>query len=157
MLIYTQNGAIGMEVACVADLIAVFDAMSDKPFFLNHIGNNINFWGEDNPDKTADPAFVYERLAFRLMENHNTEAWGTLFGPMAHIRLLDGTFHTDPKLSEITPDAITYWESRGNAVSNPVIKMHYMGLVFSFKKRISALRNVASPLYSPFEECTSCP
>lgn len=137
MLIYTQNETIEREVSSVVEVIGVFDAMSEKPFFLNNIGNNINFWGEDNPDRTADPAFVYERLAFRLMENHNTEAWDTLFGPMAHIPLLDGTFHTDPKLSEITPDAITYWESRGNAVSNPVIKLHYMGLVFSFKKKVT--------------------
>lgn len=137
MTIYTQNGEIQKDVNSVIELIAVFDSMTDKPLYLNHIGNNICFWGDDHPEDISNEDFIFEKLAFRLMENHNKEAWGTLFGPMAFIPFADGTSHIDPKFEEITPDAITYWETRAQAVSNPVIKLQYMGLVYSFKEKVT--------------------
>ena len=137
MIIYTHKGELEKDVRSVVELIDVFDSMTDKPFYLNYVGNNILFWGQDNPDRINEVGFKYESLAFRLQEHHNSDAWGTLYGPMVHIALLDGTYKDDPLLEEITPDVITYWETRSNAVKNPIIKLQYMGLVYSFKKKIT--------------------
>lgn len=137
MTIYTQNGNLEKDVKSVVELIDVLDLITDKPFSLNIVNNNIQFWGKDNPDRISDDDFKYESLAFKLQEHKNMDAWDTLYGPMNHIPQLDGTYKDDPQLAEITPDVITYWENRINSVKNPIIKLQYMGLVYSFKKKIT--------------------
>lgn len=42
-------------------------------------------WGTDNPERTSEDEFVYENLAFSLIENRNEEAWRTRFGPKTYI------------------------------------------------------------------------
>lgn len=136
MKIYTQNGIIEREADTIQKLIAAFDDLTIKPLYLNHISNNINFWGQDNSDKINDE-YHYELVAFSLEENRNSEAWGTHFGPMTHIHRLDGTYLDKPNYSDITAEAIDYWEFRCNEVSHPTIKLQYMGLVYTFKNRVT--------------------
>ena len=137
MIIFTQSGEIEKEVNSPIDIIEVFDSLKEKPLFLNHISSNISYWGQDNPERVSEDEFKYENLAFKLQEAHNVDAWGTAFGPISHILQLDGSFVDNPKFEEITHDAIRYWELRYNHVSNPVIKLQYMGLIYTFKKLIT--------------------
>lgn len=137
MIIFTQTGEFEKDINSATDIIEVFDNMTDKPLFLNHIWANLGYWGEDNPDRINEENYKYERLAYGLMEGHNQDAWDTFYGPMFHIPQLDGSYMDKPRLDEITPEVISYWESRGSVVKNPAIKMHYMGLVYSFKEKIT--------------------
>lgn len=137
MIIFTQTGELEKDINSATDLIEVFDNMTDKPVFLNHIWANLGYWGNDNPDRINEENYKYERLAYGLMEGHNQDAWDTFYGPMFHILQSDGSYVDKPRLDEITPEVISFWESRSRAVKNPAIKMHYMGLVYSFKEKIT--------------------
>lgn len=139
MTIYTQNGELDRDINSAKDIVSVFDDASMKPLYLNHIGNNICFWGQDNPDRANEKEYIYENLAFRIEENRNTEAWGKKFGPMVYIPLIDGSYHIDPQYAEITPEAIAYWEQRCTEVSHPALCLQYMGLVYNFKQDVTGV------------------
>lgn len=139
MIIYTQIGEIERDINNTKDIVSVFDDTSIKPLYLNHIGNNISFWGQDNPGRVSDKEFLYEKLAYRIEEGRNTEAWGKKFGPMVYIPQIDGSHHIDPQYSEITPEAIAYWEQRCTEVSHPAICLQYMGLLYNFKQDVTGV------------------
>ena len=101
MIIFTQTGEFEKDINSATDIIEVFDNMTDKPLFLNHIWTNLGYWGEDNPDRINEENYKYEHLAFGLMEGHNQDAWDTFYGPMFHIPQLDGSYMDKPGSSRI--------------------------------------------------------
>ena len=137
MTIYTQSGEFDKEIKSIKELIAFFDNLAEKPLFLNFIGQNVKFWGKDNEEEAAKDEYKYEDLAFSLVENINIEAWNTRFGPINYIKHGDEVIIEKPEFKEITADAISYWEQRINEVTNPVIKLQYLGLVHTFKEKIT--------------------
>ena len=64
MIIFTQTGELEKDINSATDLIEVFDNMTDKPLFLNHIWANLGYWGKDNPDRINEDNYKFERLAF---------------------------------------------------------------------------------------------
>ena len=137
MIIYTQNGEKELEIKSVKELIAVFDQPQENPLYLNHIYNNIKNWGADNIERTKEEEFIYEDLAFSLVENVHTDAWGTRFGPINYVRFGDDVLIENPKFDDITYDAISYWERRINEVQHPILKIQYYGLVHTFKEKVT--------------------
>lgn len=137
MTIYTQSGEFDKEIKSIKELIAFFDNLAEKPLFLSFIGQNVKFWGKDNEEEAAKDEYKYEDLAFSLVENINIEAWNTRFGPINYIKYGDEVIIEKPEFKEITADAISYWEQRINEVTNPVIKLQYLGLVHTFKEKIT--------------------
>lgn len=137
MIIYTQNEEKELEIKSVKELIAVFDQSQENPLYLNHIHNNIKNWGADNKERTKEEEFIYEDLAFSLVENFHTDAWGTRFGPMNYVRLGDDVLIEKPKFDDITDDAISYWERRIDEVQHPILKLQYYGLVHTFKEKVT--------------------
>lgn len=136
MLIFTQNGETEKDISSLKELVNVFESITTKPYYINYVELNINNWLQDNPERKEEKENKGEYLAFNLVEFHNMDAWDTLYGPTSHLLLADGSFIDRPTLDEITPDIIEYWENRSTQVQNPVIRLHYMGLVFTFKKKI---------------------
>lgn len=137
MVVYMNTEKKEIEAKSVIELIDFFDKQSDKPLFLNQVYLNICFFGEDNPNTNQNEEYNYELITYSLEEDHNTEAWGSKFGPMHHIPQGDGTYMDRPTQSDITPHLVNYWETRVNQVTNPVLKLQYMGLLYSFKKKIT--------------------
>lgn len=136
MIIFNNDTEVVKEIHSVKELINHFDQIQDKPLYINYIGWNIQSFGQDNQSLVSKQDFVFEDLAFSIEENRNTEAWGTRFGPIIYDILPDCIIEK-PKFDEITSDAILYWEQRINEVSNPVIKLHYQGLVYTFKEKVT--------------------
>lgn len=136
MLIFTQNGEIEKDISSLKELVDVFESLTTKPYYINYIENNINNWLQENPERKEEKENKGEYLAYTLVEFHNMEAWNTLYGPICHLPQADGSFIDKPTLDEITPDIIEYWENRSTQVKNPVIRLHYMGLIFTFKEKI---------------------
>ena len=90
--------------------------------------------------------FQYEATAFNLQPNATDSPWGFYFGP--HITGVDtnGKSICYPSLTDVTPDAVLYWESRYKSVSNAILKMRYAALVWDFKPKI-VHENYAPDLY----------
>lgn len=90
--------------------------------------------------------FQYEATAFNLQPNATDSPWGFYFGP--HITMVDtnGKSICYPSLTDVTPDAVLYWESRYKSVSNAILKMRYAALVWDFKPKI-VHENYAPDLY----------
>lgn len=78
-----------------------------------------------------------ESIAFDFEEPPigKDNAWGTYFGPMMSWKEQDGTPQYYPRLGQITPDVITYWQHRAQKPIHPVLKARYAGLVWDFSKR----------------------
>lgn len=81
-------------------------------------------------------AYKYEMLAFSLVGNSCKNDWGTYYGPIATGKNVDGTPAYIPPLESITNEAVLYWESRLSETKNPLLKMHYAGLIWDFKRKV---------------------
>jgi len=136
MIIVTSKGEENISINSVKELIKAFDTPEEKPLYTNRVSNYIHIWGTENPERTSEDEFIYEKLAYSLKENHNVEAWNTRFGPNTYIPLPNGLI-IRPEYNEITDKAIDYWEQRIYEVNHPIIKLQYFGLVHTFKERIT--------------------
>lgn len=87
-------------------------------------------------EEQSTDAYKYEMLAFSLVGNGDDNDWGTYYGPIAIGQKEDGTPAYIPPLESITNEAVLYWESRISNTSNPLLKMHYAGLVWDFKRKV---------------------
>lgn len=94
-------------------------------------------------------AYMYEMLAFSLVGNGTENDWGTYYGPIATGKKEDGTPAYIPPLESITNEAVLYWESRIQKTFNPLLKMHYAGLVWDFKRKVCSDKYPSS-LYTDY-------
>lgn len=89
------------------------------------------------PDgEQAKPEVHYECTAFKLQPNDSDHTFGGYFGPQVTMADAQGNPVYIPALSDITPDAVLYWEQRYKTATNPLMRMRYAALVWDFKKRI---------------------
>lgn len=114
------------------EIIAAFD-VAGKKFEWHDI---VKALCELPDDERLKPQCHYEWTAFMLQPNDSDKTFGGYFGPQATFAAPDGTPVYSPALSDITPDAILYWEQRYKSSSNAQMKMRYSGLVWDFKRRI---------------------
>ena len=114
-------------------LLASFDVKERKGFTFSQIVTS--FRGLDETEN-ANPNLHFEWVAFMLQPNNHERKWGYYYGP--HFSGVDesGVEKDVPSLSDITPDAIAYWEKRYKEASNPLLVMRYAGLVWEFKRNI---------------------
>ena len=94
-------------------------------------------------------AYMYEMLAFSLVGNGTENDWGTYYGPIATGKKEDGTPAYIPPLESITNEAVLYWESRIQKTFNPLLKMHYAGFVWDFKRKVCSDKYPSS-LYTDY-------
>ena len=110
-----------------------FDSLEKKRFYPHDVTAVLSQLQDEEKHK---PEFRYEILAFALVANGNETEWGTYYGPMFIGKKEDGTPASYPEYSDITNDAVLYWETRAQTAINPLLKVRYCGLVWDFKKRV---------------------
>ena len=115
------------------ELLATFDVKEKKGFTFFQV---VTSFHELDETEKANPNLHFEWVAFMLQPNNQEKKWGFYYGP--HFSGIDerGDEKDVPSLSDITPDAIAYWEKRYKEASNPLLIMRYAGLVWEFKKNI---------------------
>ena len=90
------------------------------------------------PDaEKAKPESHHEWTAFMLQPNDNDSTFGGYYGPHWTMADANGNPVYTPALSDITPDAVLYWEQRYKTAKNQLMRMRYAGLVWDFKRRIA--------------------
>lgn len=78
----------------------------------------------------------HEWTAFMLQPNDQDHIFGGYYGPHWTMADANGNSVYTPALSNITPEAVLYWEQRYKAAQNALMRMRYAGLVWDFKRRI---------------------
>lgn len=90
------------------------------------------------PDSTdvACKEWQYETLAFSFLESHTNSknSWGSHFEPMMVLRGDDGRTVETPSLKQIDAAALSYWQQRAKATTNPLLKARYAGLVWELSE-----------------------
>lgn len=113
------------------DLLSQFDQIGKKGFYYSQIATSMR--GIDEKEQKS-PNAHYEWVAFMLQPRNNDKDWhGLYYGPHFSGVNANGEKTDTPSLSEITEDAVRYWEIRIDAVVNPLLKMRYADLVWEFK------------------------
>lgn len=116
----------------LSDIINTFD-VTGKRFEWHDIVSALN----ELPDnERSKPESHYEWTAFMLQPNDSDSIFGGYFGPHFTFADSNGTPIYCPALSDITPEAVLYWEQRYKKSHNSLLKMRYCGLVWDFKRRI---------------------
>lgn len=110
-------------------------------------------------DERTKPESQHEWTAFKLQPNDSDHTFGGYFGPQVTMADPQGNPVYIPAFSDITPEAVFYWEQRYKVACNPLMRMRYAALVWDFKKRI-VNANYDKDLYciyvdSMFEVCNS--
>ena len=126
----------------LAEVLAAYDVAGKRFEWHNLVGALCSM-----PDaEKAKPESHHEWTAFMLQPSDNDSTFGGYYGP--HLTMADakGNPVYTPALSDITPDAVLYWEQRYKAAKNPLLRMRYAGLVWDFKRRI-VKANYDSDLY----------
>ena len=127
----------------VTDIIAKYDKLEAKGISLKEIGMEV--CARDAECTTKESQF--EKLAFLLIPYELENPWqGYYYGPFSYFVDANGNTVVNPPFSEITSDAIIYWGSRYRNAQSPLIKMHYAGLVWDFKRKI-VKKNYDADLY----------
>ena len=68
--------------------------------------------------------YVFELLSFRLQPQHGENPWGNYhFGPQLTFCDTNGTPVYSPSFTEITKEAVEYWNSRISECDNPMLKL----------------------------------
>lgn len=114
------------------DVLAAFDAPAKR--FDSHelVAALIDLPEEER----AKPEAHHEWTAFMLQPNDSDSTFGGYFGPQVTFADANGNPLYMPALSDITPEAVLYWEQRYKTSANPLMRMRYAGLVWDFKRRI---------------------
>lgn len=117
----------------LTEILNRYDDVSRKKFYDYEIRGSLT---QLPLEEQSTDAYKYEMLAFSLVGNGDDNDWGTYYGPIAIGQKEDGTPAYIPPLESITNEAVLYWESRISNTSNPLLKMHYAGLVWDFKRKV---------------------
>lgn len=70
-------------------------------------------------------------------DQEDREPWGTYFGPMGTWNMNDGSFRYSPDPRDVTPEIVTHWVERAEALSHPVMKARYADLVWDYAHRVT--------------------
>ena len=87
-------------------------------------------------EEKAKAESQHEWTAFMLQPNNQDHTFGGYYGPHWTMADANGNPVYTPALSNITPEAVLYWEQRYRAAQNALMRMRYAGLVWDFKRRI---------------------
>jgi len=90
-----------------------------------------------NPDHSIPMEWNAEWLAFNLFANpqESESRWGTYFGPkIIWKNKEDGEEIEFPSKKDLTPEIVSYWESRAIETIHPWFKARYADLVFDLSK-----------------------
>ena len=126
----------------LAEVLAAYDVVGQGFEYHDYVGA-LNALPEAERVK---PECHNEWTAFMLQPNDSDHTFGGYFGPQVTMADPQGNPVYIPALSDITPDAVLYWEQRYKAAANPLMRMRYAALVWDFKKRI-ANANYDNDLY----------
>lgn len=80
-----------------------------------------------------------EWFGFTLTEDYVHDegfTWGTYYGPLGVAVDRSGKRFESPRLEEITPDVIAYWEDRARTSRHPILRMRYADLVWECGRRV---------------------
>lgn len=126
----------------VENILSNYDVVGKK-FSLSDISSAL---GKLEGTEKMRQEFQYEATAFNLQPNATDSPWGFYFGP--RLTGVDGNGKSIcyPSLTDVTKEAVLYWENRYKSVSNVILKMRYAALVWDFKPRI-VQESYSSDLY----------
>lgn len=116
----------------ISEVLSTFDIVDKKGFNTHTIISALMSLNEEEKKKSE---FEYEYLAFSLVPSSNNN-WGTYYGPQMTFKDENDNIFEDPALTDITIDAVLYWEQRYKITKNPLLTMTYAGLVWDFKNTI---------------------
>lgn len=92
-------------------------------------------------DKTAISDAWADLVAFALAaEQEDRPPWNTYFGPMGSGTDRDGNEVYFPDIQQVTPEIVSHWEQRADALTHPVMKARYADLVWDLSKRAANRR-----------------
>lgn len=124
-----------MSFSSLSEIWSYFDTVERKRFTARDITTAIKQLPEDCPYAEL---CRFEALAFDFVPSNRENEWGTYYGWQWSGKKRDtGEDVYIPDISSVTPEIISYWETRAATVVNPLLKMRYTGLVLDFKKRIT--------------------
>ena len=130
----------------LAELLNQFDQIDKKGFYYSQIATSLRMIDEEDKQK---PEYFYEWVAFMLTPQRGDKDWGDYYyGPHFSGTNDKGERVDTPSLSDITTDAVEYWELRIGQVKNPLLKMRYSDLVWDFKPSIVLGGKRDSSLYN---------
>lgn len=134
-----------MKYHTLAEVISVYD-VAGKRFEFHDYVDALCTLPESEKEK---PESHYEWTAFNLQPNDSDQIFGGYFGPQVTLSDSNGNPVYVPALSDITPEAVLYWEQRYKASANVLMRMRYAALVWDFKRRITK-SNYDSDLYRTY-------
>jgi len=117
----------------IENVLSNYDVIGEK-FLLSDIVSALSKL-EDTEKMRQE--FQYETTAFNLRPNATDSPWGFYFGPYLTSVDANGKSIDYPSLTDVTKEAVLYWECRYKSVSNALLKMRYAALVWDFKPRIA--------------------
>lgn len=86
--------------------------------------------------------YAFEQLAFRLQPQHGENPWGNYhYGPQFTSRAANGAPVYSPAFTEVTKEAVEYWNDRISECNNPLLKLRYATLVWDFQPSICHKQN----------------
>lgn len=86
--------------------------------------------------------YAFEQLAFRLQPQHGENPWGNYhYGPQFTFRAANGAPVYSPAFTEVTKEAVEYWNDRISECNNPLLKLRYATLVWDFQQSICHKQN----------------
>lgn len=86
--------------------------------------------------------YAFEQLAFRLQPQHGENPWGNYhYGPQFTFRAANGAPVYSPAFTEVTKEAVEYWNDRISECNNPLLKLRYATLVWDFQPSICHKQN----------------
>ena len=126
----------------IENVLSNYDVIG-KTFRFSDIASAL---GKLDDAEKARQEFQYEMTAFNLQPNATNSPWGFYFGPSLSFADANGSPIYYPSLTDVTKEAVLYWEGRYKSVLNVLLKMRYAALVWDFKPRI-VQENYSSDLY----------
>ena len=134
----------------LTELLHTYDNCASKDFTLDNMGISLNQLPEE---ETVQEAYSYENTASLLYPTPENNPWeGHYYGPICTWRGANGEPLYRPAKENITSEAIQYWTNRSEETKNPLLKMHYLGLVWDFQKETTGQQN-SGKLYQSYIEC----
>lgn len=129
----------------LAEVLAAFDVAGKKFEYHDFVGALSSL-----PDgERASPESHHEWTAFSLRPNDKDHIFGGYFGPQVTFSDPNGNLVYSPALSDITPEAVFYWEQRYKVANNALMRMRYAALVWDFKRPITN-SNYEADLYRTY-------
>ena len=116
----------------LAEVLAAYDVAGQRFEYHDYVAALCSMPDDERTKSESQ----YEWTAFKLQPNDSDHTFGGYFGPQVTMADAQGNPVYIPALSDITPDAVLYWEQRYKTATNPLMRMRYAALVWDFKKRI---------------------